>query len=634
MAHLSPKLSIEKKNYGNSVYSCHPSDLPCEFSSIMYPSEGEVSDGQRLDSAKDHRQRINDIGEYSPIGVTRAHISSKASKTIATSGYCESRTNDLYLPNTTKSSRSLKFPFNPTSRCKAPRPKSEKDKRKSNWKKAVDPKSGRAYYYDTVTRATQWHKPMELTSMEERIRTAAKERKQRDFFAAMESNILKCLALGSLPGTTSPEPAADRMGKQGPPVKNKFASKPPRCVRTISAMNENVLKELVYFDGSSPTSVSVPPDVNCKGENVTEIENESFLETWLRNGTNPSPLEKDRYDTDILASNRNFETNESLLEREYKEFSGVYKDVINENESHENSQQVRPVLGSRRNTCGTLYIGTTMSAPDKEATIKCVCAVYRAHILQSIKEEESSSFFEEYEVFNDLQFTSSHNFFDDDNTVKGMEREYSDDTLFSEDILGELYVPALEEITSFYRTIFLMSKMESDCIIISLIYVEKIMRATNNGVRPTLENWRSLIFSCMIMASKVWDDFSMLNVDFTEACPAGVSFSLQRVNELEMAVLHCLNYEVKVLASEYAKYYFLLRSMLIQSGLGSEEFSSSNPLNLEGAKQLEYSSSNYKPNGQIRRAKSTGDKTILSTNQMNRTNIISSKAVLEHVVKM
>jgi hypothetical protein len=30
----------------------------------------------------------------------------------------------------------------------------------------------------------------------------------------------------------------------------------------------------------------------------------------------------------------------------------------------------KPGLGGRRNTCGTLYVGSTMSAPDKDATIK------------------------------------------------------------------------------------------------------------------------------------------------------------------------------------------------------------------------------------------------------------------------
>ena len=171
--------------------------------------------------------------------------------------------------------------------------------------------------------------------------------------------------------------------------------------------------------------------------------------------------------------------------------------------------------------------------------------------------------------------------------------------------------PTLEDITMFYRDIFHRSQLETDCIIMSLIYVERLIRRTEGLLRPRSTNWRSVLFSCMILASKVWDDLSMWvskrigrlfsiadraatdaltaslnllqNADFSQTCPSGVIFSLQRINELEIAVLSALSYDVKVPASEYAKYYFLLRSMLIKSGLGSDELQSMNPLDVEGA---------------------------------------------------
>mmetsp|Transcript_25727 Transcript_25727/g.70764 ORF Transcript_25727/g.70764 Transcript_25727/m.70764 type:complete len:135 (-) Transcript_25727:2150-2554(-) len=86
----------------------------------------------------------------------------------------------------------------------------------------------------------------------------------------------------------------------------------------------------------------------------------------------------------------------------------------------------------------------------------------------------------------------------------------------------------------------------------------------------------------------------MWNADFSESCPpGGVNFSLQRVNQLELAVLNSLKFNVKVLASEYAKYYFLLRSMLIKSGLGGEDLGSLNPLDVEGARRLQQVSSQF-----------------------------------------
>jgi hypothetical protein len=144
------------------------------------------------------------------------------------------------------------------------------------------------------------------------------------------------------------------------------------------------------------------------------------------------------------------------------------------------------------------------------------------------------------------------------------------------------------------------------------------------------------------------------NADFSLTCPAGVEFSLQRVNELEIAILAALQYQVKVPASEYAKYYFLLRSMLIKSGLGSEDLTTMNPLDVEGAKQLQHVSSQYQSSVASKsamqkvalgRAKSTGTKVTVAANgfrtrsskkSSNFSPILEtrSKVGLEHVVQM
>ena len=274
------------------------------------------------------------------------------------------------------------------------------------------------------------------------------------------------------------------------------------------------------------------------------------------------------------------------------------------------------LMDSRRNTCGTMYVGSTMSAPDKDATIKvrciilffvmiyfrycsthlllssllfqCVCGVYRAHILSSAKEERraSLSFYTsdaKYRIFNDRE---------QDRQPAGTVREDAVmEDVSAEDIAKS--IPSLDEITSFYRDVFRRAQMESDCIIMSLIYVERLIKITDGGLRPRPSNWRALLFSCMILSSKVWDDLSMWNADFSQTCPSNVKFSLQRINELELAVLNALDYKVKVPASEYAKYYFLLRSMLIKSGLGGDDLSSGTPLDIEGAKKLEQVSSSF-----------------------------------------
>lgn len=130
---------------------------------------------------------------------------------------------------------------------------------------------------------------------------------------------------------------------------------------------------------------------------------------------------------------------------------------------------------------------------------------------------------------------------------------------------------------------------------------------------------------------------------FSQTCPAGVKFALKRVNELEVAILSVLQYNVKVPASEYAKYYFLTRSMLIKSGLVGENFQATTPLDVDGAKRMQLMSSRFQqastshvsPAFFNHRSKSVGsmDGAALAKAAM-MTPKAGGKAVLEQVLKM
>ena len=109
---------------------------------------------------------------------------------------------------------------------------------KSHWKAAQDPRTGRTYYYHEITRETQWRKPTELASEAERNAMEDKERKQKDFFAAMEANILNSLSQGQVPGVASTTQLERRSSSRTP-------SERPELVRTISTMDDAVLKNLL-----------------------------------------------------------------------------------------------------------------------------------------------------------------------------------------------------------------------------------------------------------------------------------------------------------------------------------------------------------------------------------------------------
>jgi hypothetical protein len=258
--------------------------------------------------------------------------------------------------------------------------------------------------------------------------------------------------------------------------------------------------------------------------------------------------------------------------------------------------------------------------------LQCICGVYRAHILQAEMEDDAlDEAQKEYRIFNDLASQQK-------NIAKKSFRPKVDFVVKSP-------APLLDDITTFYRDVFGRAQMEADCIIMSLIYVERLIKCTNGALRPRTSNWRSILFSCMVLSSKVWDDLSMWNADFSQTCPAGVMFSLQRINELEIAVLSTLEYIVKVPASEYAKYYFLLRSMVIKSGLGGEDFKTMNPLDVEGAKRLQHMSSRYQTTAAasssgVRRGMAGLRSKSIGSSDMAKMPTTVNAVSLEHFVEM
>jgi hypothetical protein len=71
----------------------------------------------------------------------------------------------------------------------------------------------------------------------------------------------------------------------------------------------------------------------------------------------------------------------------------------------------------------------------------------------------------------------------------------------------------------------------------------------------------------MVLALKL----SMWNCYFSKIGLLGMTFMLSCTNELEIKLLQTLRYRVKVEASKYAKYYFLLPCMLCRSGLANND---------------------------------------------------------------
>ena len=100
------------------------------------------------------------------------------------------------------------------------------------------------------------------------------------------------------------------------------------------------------------------------------------------------------------------------------------------------------------------------------------------------------------------------------------------------------------------------------------IYIERMLKNTNILMQQI--NWARILLGAVVLASKVWDDHAIWNIDFTQIFPEILVSDLYEIflcrlnffrNELENFYLHALEYNVNVKPGNYAKVYFELREI-------------------------------------------------------------------------
>ena len=116
-------------------------------------------------------------------------------------------------------------------------------------------------------------------------------------------------------------------------------------------------------------------------------------------------------------------------------------------------------------------------------------------------------------------------------------------------------IPDEDEIYNISKNIIIRSKMEKECSIICLIYIERLKNLT--GISPSERNWKRLLFFCLILSSKIWDDESYENQNFADVFS---NITLKDINSMEVTFLNLIDFKVGINKSEYAKYYFILRT--------------------------------------------------------------------------
>lgn len=106
------------------------------------------------------------------------------------------------------------------------------------------------------------------------------------------------------------------------------------------------------------------------------------------------------------------------------------------------------------------------------------------------------------------------------------------------------------DVLKFLRKIFDKMQLATECILVSLIYLEKLM--TTSKIEIRFSNWKPLVFTSILLASKFWEDICFWNADY---CQALNIYPLKSINRMESEFIGLCNYDIYVSAELYSQYY-------------------------------------------------------------------------------
>ncbi|XP_041099768.1 cyclin-Y-like isoform X1 [Polyodon spathula] len=234
-------------------------------------------------------------------------------------------------------------------------------------------------------------------------------------------------------------------------------------------------------------------------------------------------------------------------------FAVPYKKVREKRKSlyinHHPPGQIRRKYSS----CSTIFLDdSTVSQPNLKYTIKCVALAIYYHI----KNRDANGRML-LDIFNEKLHPLSKS---------ELPSDY------------EKHDPEQKQIYRFVRTLFSAAQLTAECAIVTLVYLERLLTYAEIDICPA--NWKRIVLGAILLASKVWDDQAVWNVDY---CQILKDITVEDMNELERQFLELLQFNINVPSSVYAKYYFDLRSMAEANNLSYPL----EPLSRDKAQKLE-----------------------------------------------
>ncbi|KAL3055657.1 hypothetical protein OYC64_018352 [Pagothenia borchgrevinki] len=278
------------------------------------------------------------------------------------------------------------------------------------------------------------------------------------------------------------------------------------CVSGSPKLRRNAHSRLESYHQESDQS---PEETGCNLQHISDRENVDEM------NMDYNPSDHPRASTIFLSKSQNDEVPCRNVQDKRKSL------FIN---NHGTSKR-------KYSSCSTIFLDdNTVSQPNLKYTIKCVAVAIYYHIKN--RDTEGAMLLD---IFDEKLHPLS---------VRQFPPDY--DQIDTEQ----------KQIYRFVRTLFSAAQLTAECAIVTLIYLERLLTYAEIDITPG--NWKRIILGAILLASKVWDDQAVWNVDY---CQILKDITVEDMNELERHFLELLQFNINVPSSVYAKYYFDLRSL-------------------------------------------------------------------------
>ncbi len=129
--------------------------------------------------------------------------------------------------------------------------------------------------------------------------------------------------------------------------------------------------------------------------------------------------------------------------------------------------------------------------------------------------------------------------------------------VFNRRVTNSISTPTFTHVYTFMYSLFRKAQIEPECMIASVVYLERMLEVSAMAFTP--QNWERLVFTCIMVASKSWDDVSCSSHSFS-LCSGG-SFTLKELNRMERYLLRKLDYSLYVTSQTYREVYYELKEV-------------------------------------------------------------------------